>query len=96
MWSKYQRINKLYYKILNLLTLEIDNEIALSEYLIKNAWTSVLSEPKIPNSLALLSVPIDSIQKKSEILSDIVTEFNDKDHGSQSHISANNTIQLIV
>ncbi len=41
------------------------------------AWTLVLSEPKIPNSLALLSVPIDLIQKKFETLSAIVTEYND-------------------
>jgi hypothetical protein len=39
---------------------------------------------------------IAKIQKKYEILSDIVTEFNGKVHGSQSHIVANNSMQLIV
>jgi hypothetical protein len=36
------------------------------------------------NSLELLSGPIETIQKKYEILSDIViTEYNGKVHGSQ-------------
>jgi hypothetical protein len=36
------------------------------------------------------------IQRKYEILSDIVTEYNGKVHGSQSHIVANNNMSLIV
>ena len=48
------------------------------------------------NSLELLAGPISEIQKKYEILSDIVTEHNGKVHGSQSHIVANNSISLIV
>jgi hypothetical protein len=49
------------------------------------------------NSFELLTGPIDSIQKKYEILSDIVSEYNGKVHGSQSHIVANNnSMQLIV
>ncbi|HEX7143221.1 MAG TPA: hypothetical protein VF222_12160 [Nitrososphaeraceae archaeon] len=49
------------------------------------------------NSFELLTGPIDSIQKKYEILSDIVTEYGGKVHGSQSHIvETNNSIQLIV
>ena len=47
------------------------------------------------NYFELLTGPIDTIQKKYEILSDIVSEYNGKVHGSQSHIVANN-IQLIV
>ncbi len=49
------------------------------------------------NSFELLTGPIADIQKKYEILSDIVTESDGKVHGSQSHIIvANNTLQLIV
>jgi hypothetical protein len=47
------------------------------------------------NSLELLTGPIDSIQKKYEILSDIVIEYQGKVHGSQSHIN-NNIISLVV
>jgi len=52
-------------------------------------------KPKISNSLELLSGTIDSVQKKYEILSDIVTEYNGKVHGSQSHVNGNN-ISLVV
>ena len=49
------------------------------------------------NSFELLTGPIDTIQKKYEILSDIViVEHGGKVHGSQSHIVANNSMQLIV
>jgi hypothetical protein len=48
------------------------------------------------NSLELLSGPISDIQKKYEILSDIVTEYNGCIHGSQSHVVSNNLISLIV
>ncbi len=49
------------------------------------------------NSLELLQGPIEDIQKKYEILSDIVSEANDKVHGSQSHIiSGSNNISLVV
>ena len=47
------------------------------------------------NSFELLTGPVSEIQKKYEILSDIVSDYNGKVHGSQSHIVANN-IQLIV
>jgi len=40
-------------------------------------------KPKMSNSLELLQGPISEIQKKYEILSDIVTEYNGKVHGSQ-------------
>jgi hypothetical protein len=47
------------------------------------------------NSLELLTGPIAEIQKKYEILSDIVSEYNGKVHGSQSHVN-NNIISLVV
>jgi hypothetical protein len=40
-------------------------------------------KPKMSNSLDLLQGPISEIQKKYEILSDIVTEYNGKVYGSQ-------------
>ena len=52
-------------------------------------------KPKMSNSLELLSGPIKEIQKKYEILNDIVTEYNGKVHGSQSHINGN-IISLVV
>ena len=49
------------------------------------------------NSFELLTGPIETIQKKYEILSDIViVEHGGKVHGSQSHIITNNSMQLIV
>jgi hypothetical protein len=48
------------------------------------------------NSFKLLMGPVSEIQKKYEILSDIVSEANGKVHGSQSHIIANNSMSLIV
>ncbi len=50
------------------------------------------------NSFELLTGPIETIQQKYEILSDIViVEHGGKVHGSQSHIVANNnSMQLIV
>ena len=53
-------------------------------------------KPKMSNSLEVLTGPIAEIQKKYEILSDIVTEYNGKVHGSQSHITQNNYMSLIV
>jgi hypothetical protein len=43
-------------------------------------------KPKMNNSLELIADSIDSVQKKYEILSDIVTEYNGKVHGSQSQL----------
>jgi hypothetical protein len=48
------------------------------------------------NSLELLRGPIADTQKKCEIISDIVTEYNDKVHVIKSHIMQDNSIQLIV
>ena len=54
-------------------------------------------KPKMSNSFELLQGSIKDIQKQYETLSDIVTEYGGKVHGSQSHIvAANNTLQLIV
>jgi hypothetical protein len=55
-------------------------------------------KPKMSNSLELLQGPIADVQKRYEILSDIVSEANGKIHGSQSHIVnvANNVISLVV
>jgi hypothetical protein len=53
-------------------------------------------KPKMSNSFELLTGPIADIQKKYEILSDIITEMGGKTHGSQSHIGPNNSISLIV
>jgi hypothetical protein len=56
-------------------------------------------KPKMSNSLELLQGSIADVQKKYEILSDIVSEANGKVHGSQSHIIAesnNSIVSLIV
>jgi hypothetical protein len=49
------------------------------------------------NSIELLSGPISEIQKKYEILSDLViNEYQGKVFGSQSHISHNNELSIVV
>ena len=48
------------------------------------------------NSFEYLQGSIAEIQKKYEILSDIVTEYGEKVHDSQSHIIAINNMQLVV
>lgn len=63
-------------------------------YYSKKPWPQ---KAKMSNGLELLSGPIETIQKQYEILSDLViVEYNGKVHGSQSHIGANNSMQLIV
>jgi hypothetical protein len=52
-------------------------------------------KPKMSNSFELLT-GIETIRKKYEVLSDLVTEYNGKVHGSQSHIIAINNMQLVV
>ncbi|HET7643385.1 MAG TPA: hypothetical protein VFK40_07740 [Nitrososphaeraceae archaeon] len=52
-------------------------------------------KPKMSNNLELITGPIDSVQKKYEILSDIILDLGGKTHGSQSQISGND-ISLIV
>ena len=61
----------------------------------KKPWTTT-PKPKMSNSFEYLQGSIVEIQKKYEILSDIVTEYGDKVHGSQSHIIASNNMQLVV
>ena len=51
-------------------------------YYSKKPWNTQ-PKPKMSNSFELLTGPIDTIQKKYEMLSDIVTEHNGKVHGSQ-------------
>ena len=54
-------------------------------YYSKKPWITQ-PKPKMSNSFELLQGPIDIIQKKYEILSDIViTEHNGKIHGSQQN-----------
>ena len=48
------------------------------------------------HSLELLQGPFADIQKKYEILNDIITEYNGKVHGSQSHIINSNFMSLVV
>jgi hypothetical protein len=65
-------------------------------YYSKKPWNTQ-PKPKMSNSFELLTGPISEIQKKYEILSDIViVEHGGKVHGSQSHIVSNNSILLIV
>jgi hypothetical protein len=51
-------------------------------YYSKKPWNTQ-PKPKMSNSFELLTGPIETIQKKYEILSDIVLEYNGKVHGSQ-------------
>ena len=51
-------------------------------YYSKKLW-STQPKPKMSNSFELLTGSIDVIQKKYEILSDVVSEYNGKVHGSQ-------------
>ena len=48
------------------------------------------------NSFELLTSPIETVQTKYEILSDIVSECGGKTHGSQSHNVTNNSLSLII
>jgi hypothetical protein len=67
-------------------------------YYNKKPWSNSQQQPKpkMTNSFELLTGPIEIIQKKYEILSDLVTEHNGKVHGSQSHIISNNSMSLVV
>ena len=51
-------------------------------YYSKKPWNTQ-PKPKMSNSFELLTGSIAEIQKKYEILSDIVSEYNGKVHGSQ-------------
>jgi hypothetical protein len=55
-----------------------------STYYHKKPWSNTQPKPKMPNSCELLTGPIQDIQRKYEIVSDIViVEYNGKVHGSQ-------------
>ena len=62
----------------------------------KKSYSTTQSKQKMSNSLELLSGPIVEIQKKYEILSDIVMDYNGKVQGSQSNVMQDNSISLIV
>jgi hypothetical protein len=66
-------------------------------YYNKKPWTTT-PKPKMSNSFELLTGPIETVQTKYEVLSDLVTEHGGMTHGSQSHIGPNNstTMSLIV
>jgi len=49
----------------------------------KKPWSNTQPKPKMSNSFEYLQGSITEIQKKYEILSDIVSEYNGKVHGSQ-------------
>lgn len=62
----------------------------------KRPWSNTTqSKPKMSNSFELLTGPVDTIQKKYEILSDIVAEYNGKVHGSERGQDPTRTGQLI-
>ena len=60
----------------------------------KKSWSNT-PKPKMSNSLELISGPVSEVQRKYELLSDIVTEVNGRVHGSQSTVNGNN-ISLVV
>ena len=62
----------------------------------KKSDSTTQSKQKMSNSLELLSGPIAEIQKKYEILNDIVMEYNGKVQGSQSNVMQDNSLSLIV
>ena len=62
----------------------------------KKSYSTTQSKQQMSNSLELLSGPIVEIQKKYEIWSDIVMEYNGKVQGSQSNVMQDNSISLIV
>jgi hypothetical protein len=62
----------------------------------KKSYSTTQSKQKMSNSLELLSGSIAEIQKKYEILSDIVMKYNGKVHRSQSNVMHDNSISLIV
>jgi hypothetical protein len=67
----------------------------IATYYSKKPWNTQ-TKPKMSNSFELLTGPIETVQTKYERLSDIVTEYGGKVHGSQSHNVANNSLSLIV
>ena len=65
-------------------------------YYAKKPWNTQ-PKPKMSNSFELITGPISEIQMKYEILSDIVTEYGGKVHGSQrDRDSKTGLIDLLV
>lgn len=64
----------------------------------KKSWTPKFNNKQsMDNSLEILQGSSTyTIRKQYEVLADLIKEYNGKTHGSQSHILANNSIQLIV
>ena len=66
----------------------------------KKSWpkfSSSNNRQPMDNSLEILEAPSPkAIRKQYEVLTDLVKEYNGKIHGSQSHILANDSIQLFV
>ena len=69
-----------------------------NNYNYKKSWTSKFNNKQpMDNSLEILQGSSnDTIIKQYEVLADLIKEYNGKTHGSQSHILANNSIQIIV
>ena len=66
-------------------------------YNYKKSWTPKFNNKQpMDNSIEILHGSADIIRKQYEVLSDLIKKYNGKTHGSQSHILANNFIQIIV
>ena len=66
-------------------------------YYSKKPWNSNQPKPKVSNSFELLTGPIDAIQKKYEILSNIViVEYNGRIHGSQRDKDLDGNLNILV
>jgi hypothetical protein len=69
-----------------------------SNYNYKKPWNPKFNNKQpMDNSLEILQgSSTDAIRNQYEVLADLIKEYNGKTHGSQSHILANDSIQLIV
>ncbi len=69
-----------------------------NNYNYKKTWTPKFNNKQpMDNSLEILQgSSTDTIRNQYEVLADLIKEYNGKTHGSQSHILANDSIQLIV
>ncbi len=69
-----------------------------SNYNYKKPWTPRFNNKQpMDNSLEILQgSSADEIRNQYEVLADLIKEYNGKTHGSQSHILANDSMQLIV
>ena len=69
-----------------------------SNYSYKKPWTpKLINKQPVDNSLEILQgSSTDEIRNRYEVLADLIQEYNGKTHGSQSHVLANDSVQLIV